>query len=61
MLDGLVTEAEVHKLLDIAKKGLSKGGGSGGASILGKKGYPKAAALGVLQSSVRKVVQRRRR
>jgi len=34
VLDGLVTEAEVHKLLDIAKKGLSKGGGSGGASIL---------------------------
>ena len=34
-LDGLVSESEVHKLLDVAKKGLAKGGGSGGASILG--------------------------
>lgn len=33
-LDGLVSESEVHKLLDVAKKGLAKGGGSGGASIL---------------------------
>jgi len=33
-MDGLVTASEAHRLLDIAKKGLSKGGGSGGASIL---------------------------
>jgi len=31
-----VSTAEAHALLDIAKKGLSKGGGAGGASILGK-------------------------
>ena len=30
-----MSESEVHKLLDVAKKGLAKGGGSGGASILG--------------------------
>jgi len=34
VLDDLVTEAEAHQLLTIAKKGLSKGGGAGGASIL---------------------------
>lgn len=32
--DGIVTAEEAHKLLDVAKKGLAKGGGSGGASIL---------------------------
>ena len=34
IVDDLVSEAEAHKLLDIAKKGLAKGGGNGGASIL---------------------------
>ena len=33
-MDDLVTVAESHKLLALAKKGLSKGGGNGGASIL---------------------------
>jgi len=32
--DDLVTVSEAHKLLDLAKKGLAKGGGNGGASIL---------------------------
>ena len=32
--DDLVTVSEAHQLLDIAKKGLAKGGGNGGASIL---------------------------
>ena len=36
--DDIVRAEEAHKLLDVAKKGLAKGGGSGGASILGKKG-----------------------
>ncbi len=34
VIDGLVGDAEVAGLLAIAKKGLSKGGSSGGASIL---------------------------
>ncbi|XP_023341086.1 2-oxoglutarate and iron-dependent oxygenase domain-containing protein 3-like isoform X1 [Eurytemora carolleeae] len=34
LVDNLVSTAEAHALLDIAKKGLSKGGGAGGASIL---------------------------
>ena len=34
IMDDLVTVAESHKLLALAKKGLSKGGGNGGASIL---------------------------
>lgn len=33
-MDGLITEAETEAILDLAKKGLSKGGSSGGASIL---------------------------
>jgi len=32
--DDIVRAEEAHKLLDVAKKGLAKGGGSGGASIL---------------------------
>jgi hypothetical protein len=32
--DDLVTEAEAHALLGLAKKGLARGGGAGGASIL---------------------------
>ncbi len=32
--DDVVTEDEAHELLELAKKGLSKGGSSGGASIL---------------------------
>lgn len=34
VMDNLVTEREAHSLLDLAKKGLAMGGGSGGASIL---------------------------
>jgi hypothetical protein len=34
VLDGLVSEVEVAGLLSLAKKGLAKGGSSGGASIL---------------------------
>merc|ERR1719208_563725 len=34
VVDDLVTVEEAHKLLALAKKGLSKGGGNGGASIL---------------------------
>jgi hypothetical protein len=33
--DELVSVEEAHQLLRIAKKGLAKGGGAGGASILG--------------------------
>lgn len=33
-MDGLVTDEETDVLLALAKKGLSRGGGSGGASIL---------------------------
>lgn len=32
--DGLLSDAEVLGLLEIAKKGIAKGGGTGGASIL---------------------------
>merc|ERR1712240_108331 len=32
--DAIVTEAEAHGLLNLAKKGLAQGGGAGGASIL---------------------------
>lgn len=32
--DDLITVSEAHKLLALAKKGLAKGGGNGGASIL---------------------------
>jgi len=32
--DDIVTEAEAHALLNLAKKGLAQGGGAGGASIL---------------------------
>jgi len=32
--DVLVTDEEVHRLLDLAKKGLAQGGGAGGATIL---------------------------
>ncbi len=35
MTDELVSVEEAHQLLRIAKKGLAKGGGAGGASILG--------------------------
>jgi len=34
IIDELVSVDEAHKLLSLAKKGLSKGGGNGGASIL---------------------------
>jgi len=34
VVDDLVTVEEAHKLLVLAKKGLAKGGGNGGASIL---------------------------
>ena len=34
VLDTIVDERDAHGLLDIAKKGLAKGGSSGGASIL---------------------------
>jgi len=34
IVDSLVTVEEVHGLLNLAKKGLAKGGGAGGASIL---------------------------
>lgn len=34
VLDGLVSDLESHGLLKLAKKGLAKGGSSGGASIL---------------------------
>ena len=34
IMDDIITVAESHKLLTILKKGLSKGGGNGGASIL---------------------------
>jgi len=34
VFDGLVRDEEVHGLISLAKKGLSKGGSSGGASIL---------------------------
>jgi len=34
IIDELVTVPEAHKLLNLAKKGLAKGGGNGGASIL---------------------------
>jgi hypothetical protein len=33
--DELVSLDEAHQLLKLAKKGLAKGGGAGGASILG--------------------------
>jgi len=36
--DELVSIDEAHQLLKIAKKGLAKGGGAGGASILGRDG-----------------------
>ena len=48
MLDDLVTEAEAHQLLTIAKKGLSKGGGAGGASILGKPSDQLASMIDIL-------------
>ena len=32
--DGLIEDSESHKLLSLAKKGLAKGGSTGGASIL---------------------------
>lgn len=34
MFDNVATEKESHELLTLAKKGLSKGGSDGGASIL---------------------------
>lgn len=34
IVDDLVTVEEAHQMLSLAKKGLSKGGGAGGASIL---------------------------
>jgi len=34
IVDELISVSEAHKVLGLAKKGLSKGGGSGGASIL---------------------------
>ena len=48
MLDDLVTEAEAHQLLTIAKKGLSKGGGADGASILGKPSDQLASMIDIL-------------
>jgi hypothetical protein len=38
--DELVSVEEAHQLLRIAKKGLAKGGGAGGASILGHGTHP---------------------
>ena len=32
--DGLIEESEAHQLLNLAKKGLAKGGSNGGASII---------------------------
>ncbi len=40
MTDELVSVEEAHQLLRIAKKGLAKGGGAGGASILGHGTHP---------------------
>ncbi len=40
MTDELVSVEEAHQLLRIAKKGLAKGGGAGGASILGRGTHP---------------------
>ena len=34
MNDGLISEKQAHALLKLAKKGLSKGGSTGGASII---------------------------
>ena len=34
VFDNVVTESEAHSLLRLAKKGIEKGGSSGGASIL---------------------------
>jgi hypothetical protein len=34
VVDNVVSEHDAHALLDLAKKGLSKGGSTGGASIL---------------------------
>jgi hypothetical protein len=51
--DELVSVEEAHQLLRIAKKGLAKGGGAGGASILGHGTHPGQRNMPIINSNRR--------
>jgi hypothetical protein len=55
--DELVSVEEAHQLLRIAKKGLAKGGGAGGASILGHGTHPDQRNMLIVNSNRRLSIQ----